>query len=199
MFSKLNLKYRSLFFFALKQCIFIMVQLWRSGAFLIAQLLKNPPAIQETPVQFLGREDLLGKGQAPDSSILGLLQWLSWWRICLQCEGPGFDPWIGRITCRRDRLQDSGLENSMDCIVTGSTKAQTGLSDFHFHFWRSRSKMGWPDFVPFVVSRADSLSLSFPASRACFLAPGPTSLWPLLWPTFWIDCFFTFTFPFESL
>ena len=31
-------------------------------ACLIAQLVKNPPAMQETPVQFLGREDLLEKG-----------------------------------------------------------------------------------------------------------------------------------------
>ena len=31
-------------------------------AFLIAQLVKNPPAVQETPVQFLGQEDLLEKG-----------------------------------------------------------------------------------------------------------------------------------------
>ena len=31
-------------------------------ASLIAQLIKNPPAMQETPVQFLGWEDLLEKG-----------------------------------------------------------------------------------------------------------------------------------------
>ena len=31
-------------------------------------------------------------------------------------------------------LQNSGLENSMDCIVHGVTKSQTQLSDFHFHF-----------------------------------------------------------------
>ena len=29
---------------------------------LIAQLVKNPPAMQETPVQFLGQEDPLKKG-----------------------------------------------------------------------------------------------------------------------------------------
>ena len=33
-------------------------------ASLIAQLVKNPPAMQETPVQFLGREDPLEKGTA---------------------------------------------------------------------------------------------------------------------------------------
>ena len=31
-------------------------------AFLVAQLVKNLPAMQETPVQFLGWEDLLEKG-----------------------------------------------------------------------------------------------------------------------------------------
>ena len=37
-----------------------------------AQLVKNPPAMQETWVLFLGWEDLLEKGQATHSSILGL-------------------------------------------------------------------------------------------------------------------------------
>ena len=31
-------------------------------------------------------------------------------------------------------LQYSGLENSMDCIVSGVTKSWTPLSSFHFHF-----------------------------------------------------------------
>ena len=36
------------------------------------------PAMQETPVRFVGQEDPLEKGQATHSSILGLLLWLSW-------------------------------------------------------------------------------------------------------------------------
>ena len=47
-------------------------------AALIAQLVKNPPAMQETPVQFLGQEDPMEKGWATHSSILGLPWWLSW-------------------------------------------------------------------------------------------------------------------------
>ena len=43
-------------------------------AFLIAQLVKNLPAMQETWVQSLGWEDLLEKGKATHSSILA-------WRI----------------------------------------------------------------------------------------------------------------------
>ena len=40
----------------------------------IAQLVKNPPAMQETPGWFLGWEDPLQKGKATHSSILA-------WRI----------------------------------------------------------------------------------------------------------------------
>ena len=38
----------------------------------IAQLVKNPPAMQETLVRFLGLEDLLEKGKAAYSIIPGL-------------------------------------------------------------------------------------------------------------------------------
>ena len=47
-------------------------------ASLVAQLVKNPPAMQETPVQFMGQNDLLEKGEATYSSILGLTWWLNW-------------------------------------------------------------------------------------------------------------------------
>ena len=57
------------FFLVLFQCIL---------ASLIAQLVKNPPAMQETLVQFLGLEGALEKGYATHSSILGLPLWLSW-------------------------------------------------------------------------------------------------------------------------
>ena len=35
---------------------------YTTRAFLVAQLVKNPPAMQETLVRFLGREDPLAKG-----------------------------------------------------------------------------------------------------------------------------------------
>ena len=53
-------------------------------ASLVAQLVKNPPVMQETLVQFLGQEDPLEKGWATHSrlgyplQILGLPLWLSW-------------------------------------------------------------------------------------------------------------------------
>ena len=60
--------------------------------------------MQETPVQSLGQEDPLEKGQATHSSILGLPLWLSRWRIRPQCGRPGFNPWVGKIPWRRERL-----------------------------------------------------------------------------------------------
>ena len=47
-------------------------------ASLVTQLLRNPSAMQETLVQFVGWEDPLEKGLAAHSSILGLPLWLSW-------------------------------------------------------------------------------------------------------------------------
>ena len=46
--------------------------------YLIAQLVKNLPAMQETLVRFLGQEDPLEKGWTTHSGILGLPLWLSW-------------------------------------------------------------------------------------------------------------------------
>ena len=65
----------------------------------MAQLVKNPPAMQGTWVRSLGREDTLEKERLPTPVL--------------------------------------GLENSLDCIVHGVSKSQTGLSDFHFHFLSS--------------------------------------------------------------
>ena len=78
---------------------------------LIAQLVKNPPAMWETLVQVLGQEE----------GDLGLI------------PGLGRTPGEGRGS----PLQYSGLENSIDCIAHGVTESRTGLSDslsLHFHF-----------------------------------------------------------------
>ena len=48
----------------------------------IAQLVKNPPAMQETWVQSLGWEDPLEKGKASHSSVLA-------WRIPMTIQSMG--------------------------------------------------------------------------------------------------------------
>ena len=64
--SCLSLSVVFLYLFALliEECLLIC------QASLIAQLVKNLPAMQETPVRFLGQEDPLEKGKATRSSIL---------------------------------------------------------------------------------------------------------------------------------
>ena len=66
-------------------------------------MVKNPPAMQETLVQFLGREDPLENRTATHFSILGLPWWLSRERIRLQCGRP-FNPWVGKISWRIEQL-----------------------------------------------------------------------------------------------
>ena len=105
---------------------------------LIARLVKDPPAMQETPVQFLGLEDPLAKGQATHSSILGLPWWFSRKRMCLQCGRPGLDPWVGKIPWRRKQLptpvfwpgEFHGLYSPWGCKKLNMTE-QASLS-FHF-------------------------------------------------------------------
>ena len=60
-----------------------------SWASLLAQLIKNPPAMQETWVQSLGLEEPLEKGKATHSSILA---WrISWTMQSMGSERVGHD------------------------------------------------------------------------------------------------------------
>ena len=53
---------------------------------LVAQMLKNVPAMQETQVRSLGQEDPLEKETATHSSILA-------WRIPWKRSLAGYSPW----------------------------------------------------------------------------------------------------------
>ena len=104
-------------------------------ASLVAQLVKNPPAMQETPVWFLGWEDPLEKGYATHSSILGLPCGPAGKESTCSAGDLGSISVLGRSPGEGKGypLQYSGLENSMDCIVQGVTKSWTPLSNCHFH------------------------------------------------------------------
>ena len=57
-----------------------------------------------------------------------------------KCRRPGFDPWVGKIPWRRDRLSTPGfwLGEFHGLYSHGVAKSQKQLSDFHFHgFWAS--------------------------------------------------------------
>ena len=105
---------------------------------LIAQLVKNQPAMQETLVHFLGQEDLLEKGWAPNPLFLGFPCGSAGKDSACNVEDVGLIPGLGRSPGEGKGypLQYSGLENSMDrgacqATVQGLTKSQKRLSNFH--------------------------------------------------------------------
>ena len=67
------------------------VELRHPGASLVAQTVKNLPAMKETQVRSLGQEDPLGKGLATHSSILD-------WRI------PGTEESAGLLSMGSHRV-----------------------------------------------------------------------------------------------
>ena len=107
-----------------------MAAVWAS---LMAQLIKNLSAMQETLVQFLGQKDPLEKGTPV---FLGF-PCVSAGKESTGTEGDlGSVPGLGRSPGKGKGYspQYSGLENSMYCLVYGVSKSWTRLSDFHFLF-----------------------------------------------------------------
>ena len=111
---------------------------------MVAQLVKNLPAKQETPVWFLGLEDLLEKRQVTHSSILGFPCGSAGKESTCSVVDLGSIPGLGRYP-REEKgypLQYSGLENSMNCIVHGVPKSWTWLSHFTFIYLRFQFNWG---------------------------------------------------------
>ena len=109
---------------------------WCSGSFhlslaskvsLVAQLVKNPPAMLETPVQFLGWEDPLEKGEATHSSILGLPGGSAGKESACSAGDLGLISGLGRCPGEGKGypLQYSGLENSTDYSPWGCKEWDT--------------------------------------------------------------------------
>ena len=90
------------------------------GASLVSQMVKNLPAMQETWVRSLGREDLLEKGMATHSRILA-------WRILGQRNLVGSSP-VHRVT-KSWTLSDWSVTN---IELTGCT-----MFIYPFTYWRT--------------------------------------------------------------
>ena len=99
-------------------------------------MVKNPLAMQETLVQFLGWEDPLGRrDKLPTPLFLAFSGGSAGKESACNAGDLSLIPVLGRFPGERNgySLQYSGLENSMNCIVHGVAKRQTQLSDFHFY------------------------------------------------------------------
>ena len=57
----------------------------------------------------------------------GLPLWLSWWRICLQCERLGFDPWVGNFLQRKGKGTHSSILAWRIPVLWGDSWESLGL------------------------------------------------------------------------
>ena len=68
-------------------------------------------------------------------------------------------------------IQDSGLQNSKDCIVHGFAKSRTGLSDFHFICFKMLV------ILSYTNKALQSCLDVWAANRACCLVNFPEIDW----------------------
>jgi len=78
-------------------------------ASVVAQMVKNLPAIQETWVQALGQEDILEKPMAPHSSILA-------WRFYGQRSLVGYSLWDCKELDMTERLTHTHTRKYNACL-----------------------------------------------------------------------------------
>ena len=88
--------------------------------------------MQENLVRFLGWEDTLERARITTPVFMGLLGGSDSKESACNVGDLGLIPGLGRSPGggKGYPFQHSGLENSMDCIVHGVTKSQTGLRYF---------------------------------------------------------------------
>ena len=105
-------------------------------AFLVAQLVKNLPAMQDTRFDSWVRKIHWRRDRLPTPVFLGFPCGSAGKESTCNVGGLGSILGLGRCPGEGTGypLQYSCLENSMDCIVHGVSKSQTRLSSFHVRF-----------------------------------------------------------------
>ena len=88
----------------------------------MAQLVKNPPAMQETWVRSLGWEDPLEKGKATHSSILA-------WRILWTVYMDMYSPWGFKESDMTEGLSLSKILVAVEIMVAQTVKHLLTMQD----------------------------------------------------------------------
>ena len=108
----------------------------KGGYSLVAQLVKNPPVMQEIPVWFLSQQDPPEKGRLPTPGVIGFPGDSVSKEVTCNVGDLGLIPGLGRSFGggHDNPLNYSCLENSMDrgawwATVHGVTKNWTQLSN----------------------------------------------------------------------
>ena len=100
------------------------------------QLVKNPSAMQETPVQFLGREDGWRRDRLPTPVFLGFPCGSAGKESACSVGDPASIPGSGRSPKEGKGypLQYSGLENSMNSTSSWGCKESDTTERLSLHF-----------------------------------------------------------------
>ena len=103
-------------------------------ASLVAQLVKNLPAMQETLVRFLGRKIPCRRDRLPSPVFSGFSSGSSGKESTCNARNLSLFPGLERSLGKGNsyQLQYFGLENSMDCIVHEVTKSGHNWVTFTF-------------------------------------------------------------------
>ena len=102
---------------------------------LVAQLVKNLPAMQETQFSSWIGKICWRSNRLPTPVSLGFPGGSAGKESIHNARDLGSIPGLGRSPGKENGypLQYSGLEKSMDCIAHGIAKSWAELSNFHFH------------------------------------------------------------------
>ena len=116
---------------------FIIAKIWKQPRCPLGfpdKSVKNLPAMQETPVRFLGWEYLWRRDRLPTPVFLDFPCSSAGKESACNAGGLGLTPGLGKASGKGNGypLQYSVLKNSIDCIVHGIANSQTWLSNFHF-------------------------------------------------------------------
>ena len=99
-----------------------------SVASLVAQMVKNLPAMQETQVRSLDQEDPLEKGMATHSSVFT-------WRIQWRNDLVGYSPWSHKESNTTEWLSLSLFILGLTGLIILQSKGLSGVS-FSTRIWK---------------------------------------------------------------
>ena len=111
--------------------------------------------------------------------------WLSRQRICLQCRRPGFNPWVGKIPWRKERLPTPVFwpGESHGLCSPWVAQSRTWWSDSHSHFL----PLHYQVFSRLIGTYSlEASSAPFPAvttkhvSKSCQVSSAQHKNWPPL-------------------
>ena len=108
--------------------------------------------------------------------IKGLPWWLSWSRICLQCERPEFESWVGKIPWRRERLP------RMDEAQAGIKIAWKNINNFRYAddtTLMAESEEELKSLLMKVKEKGEKSGLKLKIQKTKIMASSPITSWQI--------------------